>query len=264
MDLSYGLNGFVFDLQQARLSTVVEFQEQNSAGAWDIRQAPFPTDVNDDGNAEWEARDNVRYSAPFRSLSANAQLVKSNTGAIYLGVPQDRKHNQENSNRLQALPVTIEEVIGDDSPAVAGKGELFFNAGMPEMHLDDSLYLVLPVPSQVFDSIEQAADSSATKFSLYVHLKCWHWTGAYGDSYLYIDTDNPGQAECIAITTSKVFKDLPGNQTTAKPKFASEAHTLKDVDVTSYDKLSKIEAHIKAIRNTVMIACIGIFVWLIV
>jgi hypothetical protein len=166
MDLSYGWNGFVFDLTQARISTIVEFQEQNSDGHWDIRQAPFSSDINEDGNAEWEARDSVRYSAPFRSLSAKARLVESNAGAIYLGVPQDRKHDQKNSNRLQELLVTIEEVIGDDSPEIAKNGELFFNAGMPEMRLDDSVYLVLPVPSRVFDTIDQAADSSATTDSL--------------------------------------------------------------------------------------------------
>lgn len=121
MDLSYGEQGFVLDLRQARISTIVEFQAQNSAGDWDIRQAPFSSEVNEDGNAEWEARDNVRYSSPLRSLSANARLVESNTGAIYLGVPQDRKHNEENSNRLPELPVTIEEVIGDNSPDIAKK-----------------------------------------------------------------------------------------------------------------------------------------------
>ena len=84
MDLSYGWRGFVFDLRQARISTIVEFQEQNSEGDWDIRQTPFSSEVNEDGNAEWEARDNVRYSSPLRSLSANARLVESNTGAIYL------------------------------------------------------------------------------------------------------------------------------------------------------------------------------------
>ena len=121
MDLSYGEQGFVLDLRQARISTIVEFQAQNSAGDWDIRQAPFSSEVNEDGNAVWEARDNVRYSSPLRSLSANARLVESNTGAIYLGVPQDRKHNEENSNRLPELPVTIEEVIGDNSPDIAKK-----------------------------------------------------------------------------------------------------------------------------------------------
>lgn len=190
--------------------------------------------------------------------------MESNAGAIYLGVPQDRKHDQKNSNRLQELLVTIEEVIGDDSPEIAKNGELFFNAGMPEMRLDDSVYLVLPVPSRVFDTIDQAADSSATKFSLYVNLKCWHCTGPYGDSYLYIHTDNPGQAEWIAITTSKVFEDLTGNRITAKPKFAGDTNTSLDVDETSFDKLSKIEAHIKVIRNAVIFACTGLFVWLIV
>ena len=101
MDLRYGWNGFVFDLRQARISTIVEFQEKNSLGEWDIREAPRSTDSNEVGDAEWESKENVRYSTPFRSLSANAQLVEGNTGAIFLGVPKDRKHNEENSNRLQ-------------------------------------------------------------------------------------------------------------------------------------------------------------------
>ena len=264
MDLSYGWNGFVFDLTQARISTIVEFQEQNSDGDWDIRQAPISSGIDEDGDAEWEARDSVRYSAPFRSLSASASLVDSNSGAIYLGVPKDRKHNPENSNRLPQLLVTIEEVIGDDSPDIAKNGELFFNPGMPEMQLDDSVYLVLPVPGRVFDTINQAADSSTTKFSLYVHLKCWHTTGPHGDSYLYVDTDNPGQAEWIAITTSKIFDDLTGNQITATPKLAGDTSTSQGVDETSFDKLSKIETHIKIIRNAVVFACTGLFAWLIV
>jgi hypothetical protein len=58
----------------------------------------------------------------------------------------------------------------------------FFNAGMPEMRLDDSVYLVLPVPSRVFDTIEQAADSSATKFSLAkVCRRREYITGCRGD-----------------------------------------------------------------------------------
>ena len=141
MDLRYGWNGFVFDLRQARISTIVEFQEKNSSGEWDIRESPRSTDSNEAGDAEWESKENVRYSTPFRSLSANAQLVEGNTGAIYLGVPEDRKHSEENSNRLQILPVTIEEVIGDDSPEIAKNGQLIFNEGMPEMRLDDSVYL---------------------------------------------------------------------------------------------------------------------------
>ena len=264
MDLSYGWNGFVFDLTQARISTIVEFQEQNSDGDWDIRQAPISSGINEDADAEWEARDSVRYSSPFRSLSASASLVESNSGAIYLGVPEDRKHNPENSNRLPQLLVTIEEVIGDDSPDIAKNGELFFNPGMPEMRLDDAVYLVLSVPSRVFDTINQAADSSTTKFSLYVHLKCWHTTGPHGDSYLYIDTENPGQAEWIAITTSKVFVDLTGNHITAGPKLAGDKNTLLDADETSADKLNKIEAHIKVIRNAILLACTGLVVWLIV
>ena len=101
MDLRYGWNGFVFDLRRARISTIVEFQENNSAGEWDIREAPRSTDSNEAGNSEWESNENVRYSTPFRSLSANAQLAEDNTGAIYLGVPEDRKHTEENSNQLQ-------------------------------------------------------------------------------------------------------------------------------------------------------------------
>jgi hypothetical protein len=154
-------------------------------------------------------------------------------------------------------------VLGDDSPEIAKNGQLIFNEGMPEMRLDDSVCLFLPVPSKVFDTVEQAANSSATKFSLYVHLKCWHWTGLYGDSYLYIDTDDPGQAEWIAITTSKVFKDLSGNHITVTPKLAGDMNTSQDVDVCNYDKLSKIEDHIKVIRNAVLFSCIGICLWLI-
>jgi hypothetical protein len=120
------------------------------------------------------------------------------------------------------------------------------------------------VPRRVFDTIDQAANSSATKFSLYVNLKCWHNTGLHGDSYLYIDTDNPGQAEWIAITTSKVFEDLTDNYLTAKPKLAGDRYTSLDADETSFDKLSKIEAHIKVIRNAVIFACTGLVVWLIV
>jgi hypothetical protein len=61
-----------------------------------------------------------------------------------------------------------------------------------------------------------------------------------------------------------VFEDLTGNRITAKPKFAGDTNTSLDVDETSFDKLSKIEAHINVIRNAVIFACTGLFVWLIV
>mgnify|MGYP000916150469 CR=1 FL=1 len=76
MDLSYGWQGFVFDLRQARVSAIVEFQEQNSDGGRDIRKALISSDINEEENAEWKARDSVRYSAPRRSLSANARWWK--------------------------------------------------------------------------------------------------------------------------------------------------------------------------------------------
>ena len=264
MDLWYGWNGFVFDLHQARISTIVEFQEQNPEGEWDIRQAPLSSNPDSGENAEWEARDNVRYSPPFRSLSANAQLLENNTGAIYLGVPHDRKHSAESSHRLRSISVNIEEVIGDDSADIARNGELVFNEGIPEMRLNESVYLSLQVPSHVFDTIEQAAASSATRFSLYVHLKCWHWTGLYGDSYLYIDRDEPARAEWIAITTSKVFADLSAYQLADDPRLAGSEPASHDVNVNSYEKLGEIEGHMHAIRKAFVFSLIGLFLWLIV
>ena len=72
---------------------------------------------------------------------------------------------------------------------------------------------------------------------------------------------------CLCRAGSSIPSSRPPTvppRNSASPKFAGDASTSQDVEAISYDKLRKIEAHIKTLRNTVMLACIGIFAWLIV